>query len=736
MPTNNLSPKSKNKLGIASSIPPKMSERFGSAVLPYLQSVQSLFPPANPYGQATSNFLLGQAPQAAQRMAEGYPNVLFNTSNPLGGKRIVNPVALDMAVALPIGTALKGAGLAGGGVAATFAGVGAKTANREALLVAERMKAAGAPDEEIYKATGWFFGSADGKPRFEIDDSASMFNASGAPGSRVSNDWPHASMPDENYGPAVGRYAIMDHPALEKAYGSAVPNTFVRNKNTLFGDGALGSFDPATESITMYAPAKAQDARSTMLHELQHAVQQREGFARGGNPEMAFRDKRVWGESGAEGSDVAHRMLKEKMREMATPMPIEDYAKQAWQSDIVTPEIVADYASYAKNIKKNAANFGNEAQKTVSQTWYKRLAGEAEARLTQSRMDMTGAERAANYPPSMYDVPVGDQIVRYGDGPALATTWHGSPHKFEPTELNDLGEFNAAKIGTGEGAQAYSHGHYTGEARGTGEGYMTGGGGLQKAVTTPNVMIDGKWSQSMPRSSVESQAATAFANDLFGATIPQKVAKLRAANMGGVADFLEQNANKFQLSKGYLYKVDIPDEHIAQMLDWDKPLSEQNKEVRDYFESFAAPKRINMEKQRLNPLAAEGSANMTYNPIGGRLLQRYGEDNSLNPENLAKELQQAGIPGVRYLDKASRGATGGTSNFVVFPGNEHMMTILERNGQAMSPESQAIARYREIKGPKSVVRMEAALRTAGVPLPKNEPVAYIQRLVDRAHRRN
>jgi hypothetical protein len=98
-------------------------------------------------------------------------------------------------------------------------------------------------------------------------------------------------------------------------------------------------------------------------------------------------------------------------------MPIENYAKQAWQSDTVTPEIAADYASYAKNIKKNAANLGSEAQKSVSQTWYKRLAGEAEARLTQSRMDMTGAERAANYPPSMYDVPVGDQIVRYGDGP-------------------------------------------------------------------------------------------------------------------------------------------------------------------------------------------------------------------------------------------------------------------------------------------------------------------------------
>ena len=307
--------------------------------------------------------------------------------------------------------------------------------------------------------------------------------------------------------------------------------------------------------------------------------------------------------------------------------------------------------------------------------------------------------------------------------------WHGSPHKFEPTELNDLGEFNAAKIGTGEGAQAYSHGHYTGEARGTGEGYMTGGGGLQKAVTTPNVMIDGKWSQSMPRSSVESQAATAFANDLFGATIPQKVAKLRAANMDGVADFLEQNANKFQLSKGYLYKVDIPDEHIAQMLDWDKPLSEQTK----------ALDALNKNKD-----FAQYVERITERPLSeldGKTLQRmaigYSADKGTGGASGAAELfKGAGIPGVRYLDAGSRGAEGGTSNFVVFPGNENMMTILERNGQAMSPESQAIARYREVKGPKSVVRMEAALRTAGVPLPKSEPVAYIQGLVDRAHKRN
>lgn len=47
---------------------------------------------------------------------------------------------------------------------------------------------------------------------------------------------------------------------------------------------------------------------------------------------------------------------------------------------------------------------------------YKRSSGEAEARLTQARKDMTAAERAKSYPPDMFDVPVEDQIVSFGGG--------------------------------------------------------------------------------------------------------------------------------------------------------------------------------------------------------------------------------------------------------------------------------------------------------------------------------
>ena len=49
-------------------------------------------------------------------------------------------------------------------------------------------------------------------------------------------------------------------------------------------------------------------------------------------------------------------------------------------------------------------------------------------------------------------------------------------------------------------------------------------------------------------------------------------------------------------------------------------------------------------------------------------------------DEVAQQFRKAGIPGIRYLDGGSRGAGSGTSNFVVFPGEEGILRILERNG--------------------------------------------------------
>ena len=50
---------------------------------------------------------------------------------------------------------------------------------------------------------------------------------------------------------------------------------------------------------------------------------------------------------------------------------------------------------------------------------YHRLAGEAEARATQARMNMDMPQRLATFPEDSYDVPMDQLIVRYGDGPSM-----------------------------------------------------------------------------------------------------------------------------------------------------------------------------------------------------------------------------------------------------------------------------------------------------------------------------
>lgn len=59
----------------------------------------------------------------------------------------------------------------------------------------------------------------------------------------------------------------------------------------------------------------------------------------------------------------------------------------------------------------------------------------------------------------------------------------------------------------------------------------------------------------------------------------------------------------------------------------------------------------------------------------------YLRNREMAPAEQADWLRKAGIPGIRYLDGGSRSAGQGSSNFVVFPGNEGLLSILERNGK-------------------------------------------------------
>jgi hypothetical protein len=264
-----------------------------------------------------------------------------------------------------------------------------------------------------------------------------------------------------------------------------------------------------------------------------------------------------------------------------------------------------------------------------------------------------------------------------------AIVWHGSPHKFD--------KFDSSKIGTGEGAQAYGHGLYLAENPGVARDYRNK---LSQNITTADANFGDKTLHDAASSFGTTGYPLAFAKKYFdllksGKTEAQAKAQilrqlqkrvekaLFPGDVKGAKEAIEfLKSGKAELS-GSLYKVDLPDDQIAKMLDWDKPLGQQRGVMDALYDSGLAKggwaSGTSGERRFIQPAKADRT--------GAALLEDL---KTLMGQTKAEEaLRNAGIPGIRYLDGVSRGAGQGTSNFVVFPGNEGLLTILERNGQAL-----------------------------------------------------
>ncbi len=79
---------------------------------------------------------------------------------------------------------------------------------------------------------------------------------------------------------------VLDHPKLFEAYPE-LKNVKVNFKPNL---EARGSFSESRNEIDIKSSTDKQQMLSTLLHEVQHAIQDREGFARGGNTDRTYTD--------------------------------------------------------------------------------------------------------------------------------------------------------------------------------------------------------------------------------------------------------------------------------------------------------------------------------------------------------------------------------------------------------------------------------------------------------------
>ena len=253
-----------------------------------------------------------------------------------------------------------------------------------------------------------------------------------------------------------------------------------------------------------------------------------------------------------------------------------------------------------------------------------------------------------------------------------AIVYHGSPHKFDA--------FDSSKIGTGEGAQAYGHGLYLADTPEAARYYKT--------VDNNPSFIGQMRSEYSAAAEKVLDTMNGGRRTLMGFTKPmsqdeaiESLIKARQSDYTGLdtwgnsVDYAALRNKDLHEYAGNLYKVDLPDEHIARMLDWDKPLSQQAPEVQKAIE-----KNFGLRSSTDGHMTGEAINDYVSSITQGNSgpFVKYGQANSQAAGG--QVLRQAGIPGIRYLDSGSRGAGQGTSNYVVFPGNEGLLSILERNG--------------------------------------------------------
>lgn len=291
----------------------------------------------------------------------------------------------------------------------SYAGKNANGANLDSLREAQEMQAAGADMESIRKATGWHEGM-DGKWRFEINDSRMQLRTDAA-------DIPNYTTLGE----------LVDAPELFEAYPDMADLSVTFHT---LEDGQNGGYSRKFDSIELSRDLKnrPETLLNSLIHEVQHAIQSREGFASGANP--AYWNRRM--ENGFDSRTAEERREGARLQEqyeqirerdpqfvaameeldaMAPKVPRGKVDLNTWEQIEPDPpewvryderrdqleeqygDRVWDWYSLRDSIDRNARNGGR-----MPTDLYRDTAGEIEARDTAKRRELTAQERRETSP--------------------------------------------------------------------------------------------------------------------------------------------------------------------------------------------------------------------------------------------------------------------------------------------------------------------------------------------------
>ena len=319
----------------------------------------------------------------------------------------------------------------GGGQRYSFGGRNANRADLEALDRAQDMERRGVAADTIFRETGWFQG-ADGKWRFEIDDSGMEYSRWGDMNRSDRTEYARfreleskfidgtttqeeqaelRSLLEEGHGPgrAEERQTLrlsdfVRHDDLYQNYPQ------LRQASLRFADlpeGTYGTYNAETNTITLNNSLR--DApEDTLVHEIQHAIQNAEGFAAGASPDY-------W-ESARIDAETAASAARENLRLWLQDIGYLDYVRQSMDR-VVAGEITLD--QHWENLQRFKENSDRAREIAVSEEevaryeerlreidqmgmtareLYQNTAGEIEARDVMARRQLTPEQRRQTMP--------------------------------------------------------------------------------------------------------------------------------------------------------------------------------------------------------------------------------------------------------------------------------------------------------------------------------------------------
>lgn len=252
------------------------------------------------------------------------------------------------------------------------------------MVTAEEMEKAGKDAKTIRMATGWERG-ADGKWRYEVKD-LSMLPAEQWIGKR------NKKLSDivENADELFAAYPELAKVKIKEGNGKTYGGSYSSGVITLDTYLAKLWMKRLPDSL----PRANKYMNEALIHEIQHYIQEEEGFARGGNESVVL-DKDAVSKISA---------LIDDSNKLAT-----QYNNMIERGVYEGREAVKDEI-IALRAKANAIRNSNR----LGYDGYKRLAGEVEARNAEKRLGMTEEERKNSLLADTEDVGRDEQIV-YGN---------------------------------------------------------------------------------------------------------------------------------------------------------------------------------------------------------------------------------------------------------------------------------------------------------------------------------